>query len=262
MNRHLVGHLAAAVVTSALGATVWAQISLQPTPPPAVTAESESWYQNGGPISLGGNLYYPAGATIHFLRNEMVRTGTYGNVALYARTTLEPGSIVFVPLPGGLMRPYERRRSGDLAGTIGSTAPSFVVSLPAAETNPSILQAPAPPTGVPVGTTGFIPTEPGPAQETDAQAVTDAPVGTVGALMTPTRIQTLRRPIGLNAVFVDFQGSRWFAAGPAVEFSADRFTRLGEHMGFRVYQDRGAAGVIYLAMLQGTPGLVTPYRKR
>src|SRR4051812_12870816 len=107
MNKHLVGHLAAAVLTSALGATVWAQISLQPTPPPAVTADGESWYQNGGPISLGGNLYYPAGATIHFLRNEMVRAGTYGNVPVYVRTTQEPGSIVFVPLPGGLMRPYE-----------------------------------------------------------------------------------------------------------------------------------------------------------
>ena len=262
MKTHLAGHMAAAAFATALGSTVWAQISLQPTPRPAVTAENESWYQNGGPISFRGNLYYPAGPTIHFLRNEMVRAGTYGIVPLYIRTTWEPGSIVFVPLPGGVMRPYERRRSGDLAGTVGSTAPSFVVSLPSAETNPSIFQAPAPPTGVPVGTTGFIPTEPAPLPSDAVETVAATPVATLGPPIRPPRLQTALRPVGLNAVFVDFQGARWFAAGRAVEFSPDRFSRIGEYQGFGVYQESGATRVIYLAPLQGTPGLVAPYRRR
>jgi hypothetical protein len=263
MRIPLKGYVAALVLTTALGATLGAQITLQPTPPPAVTAENESWYQGGGPILLGGNLYYPAGAITHFLRNEMKRTGTYGNVPIYIRTTQEPGSIVYVPLPGGVMKPYERRRSGDLAGTVGSSAPSFVVSLPAAETNPSILQAPAPPTGVPVGTTGFIPSQPSPVPEGESRTETlPSPVGTIGPLMTPTRIQTIRRPVGLNAVFVEFQGTRWFSAGPAVEYVTDRFTPIGEHRGFTVYQQKGQPRVIYLALLPGAAGLVAPYRLR
>ncbi len=213
------------------------------------------------PISWGGNLYYQAGAIIHFVRNEMVRAGTFGDVAIYIRTTQEPGSIIYVPLAGGLMRPYERRRSGDLAGTVGSSAPSFVVSLPAAENAASTLQAPSPPTGVPVGTTGFIPTEPAP----EPPAVTSAAVGTTGPVtMSParTRMQTVQRPVGLNAVFVVFQGARWFSAGPAIEYSADRFTPIGEHHGFTVYLQKGQPGVIYLALLPGTPGLVAPYKGR
>ena len=261
MGKQLARHAAVLVLTAALGSTVRAQISLQPTPPPSVTAENESWYQNGTAIQYGGNLYYPAGAITHFLRNEMVRTGTYGNVPIYIRTTQEPGSIIYVPLAGGLVRPYERPRTGDLAGTVGSTAPSFVVSLPSENPSMDLLKAPSPPTGVPVGTTGFIPTEP--AAEPPAPA--PEPVGTTGPVMLSparTRIQTVQRPVGLNTVFVDFQGARWFSAGPAIEYSPDRFTPIGEHLGFPVYQLKGEPGVVYLALLQGTTGLVAPYKSR
>lgn len=259
MRKPLAGHVAVLVLTAALGITARAQISLQPTPPPAVTAENESWYQNGTPILYGGNLYFPAGAITHFLRNEMVRTGTYGAVPIYIRTTQEPGSIIYVPLAGGLVRPYERPRTGDLAGTVGSTAPSFVVSLPSENPSMDLLKAPSPPTGVPIGTTGFIPAEPAP----EPPAAVPEPVGTAGPLSPArTRIQTVQRPVGLNTVFIDFQGARWFSAGPAVEYSADRFTPIGEHRGFAVYQQKGQPGVIYLALLPGTPGLVGPYKSR
>jgi hypothetical protein len=80
--------------------------------------------------------------------------------------------------------------------------------------------------------------------------------------MTRTRIQTVQRPVGLNAVFVEFQGTRWFSAGSAVEYSPDRFTPIGEHRGFTVYQQTGQPGVIYMALLPGTPGLVAPYKSR
>lgn len=127
-----------------------AQIQLQPTPPPFVVADLEPWYVDGRPITHAGNIYYPAGAQMHFNGNEMVRSGFFQGVPLYSRTTLEPYSTVFVPLSGGLMQPYERRRSGDIAGTVGSTAPSFPVVLPAEEANRDefgvTLQAPGPPT--------------------------------------------------------------------------------------------------------------------
>src|SRR5947208_1010689 len=99
----------------------------------------------------------------------MIRTGDFLGIPLYARTTIEPYSVVFVPIGGGMLQPYERRREGELAGTVGSSAPSFPVAL---SSDSSIdahaygLQAPAPPMlgppepecqlcDLPVGTTGM-----------------------------------------------------------------------------------------------------------
>ena len=248
-----------------------AQISLQPTALPETTAETEDWYLSGAPISWGGNLYYPAGPISHFLRNEMVRTGTYERTPLYVRTTQEPGSIVYVPLPGGLVRPYERRRAGSLAGTVGSTVPSFPIVLPSAEARPTerMLRGPAPPTGVPVGTMGFG-TSAQPARTTVAPAArTPAGVaGTSGAAGGPpgepntTPLQSAQRPIGLNNIFLHFQNVRWFSAGAAVEFTADRFTHTGEYHGFSVFAQNDRRDVIYVSPVPGAPGLLAPYKAR
>ena len=91
--------------------------------------------------------------------------------------------------------------------------------------------------------------------------------GTTGRrpVQTPparTRVQTVQRPVGLNAVFIQFQGARWYAAGPAIEYSANRFTRIGEHRGFNVYQENGKPGLIYLSLLNGGAGMVAPYKTR
>ena len=264
----LSSRMPAAVFTLAMLASssaAWAQISLQSTPAPTVTAENEAWYQSGGPIAYGGSIYYPAGAAIHFVRDEMVRTGMFGNVPVYVRTTQEPGSVIYVPLAGGVMRPYERRRTGDLAGTSGSSAPSFVVSLPAEAATADVPQAAAPPTGVPHAQTGT------PAAPTAIQAVPALPAAAAGTsgrrvtVRTPparTRVQTVQRPTGLNAVYIQFKGERWYAAGPAVELAADRFTRIGEHGGFAVYEEKGRPGLIYLSLLNGGGGLVAPYKTR
>ena len=45
-----------------------AQVSLQSTPPPTVTAENEPWYSSGGPVTFAGSVYYPSGPVTHFLR--------------------------------------------------------------------------------------------------------------------------------------------------------------------------------------------------
>jgi hypothetical protein len=270
MTKKLAGLLGAATLTMLCSAALMAQVA---SAPPTITAENETWYLSGGPVSLNGGVYYPAGAVIHFVRNEMVRTGILGNTPVYVRTTQEPGSIIYVPLAGGLMRPYERRRSGELAGTSGSSAPSFVVALPAAETAETALaglQAAVPPTGapVPVGTTG-VAAPAAAASEVSAPAPSvPSPVGTSGLMQVSanrpvrTRIETAQRPVGLNNVFIEFQNARWFAAGPAVEFSSSRFTRVGEHRGFAVYQESGRTGTIYLSLLDGAPGLLAPYKTR
>jgi hypothetical protein len=260
------------VLAFSVTSSATAQIASRPTPPPTVTAENEPWYLSGEPVFFNGNIYYAAGPVSHFLRNEMVLAGIYGNSPIYTRTTREPGSIIYVPLAGGLVKPYERRRSGDLAGTSGSTAPSFRVVLPAEEASQTVvgaIRAPAPPTGVPVGTFSVTPMA-------SASIVATAPVpepgptpaGTTGAIsISPsfparTRVETVQRPVGLNNVFIQFDGARWFAAGPAVEFSSDRFLVAGEHLGFTVYRERDRSDVVYLSLLPGSPGLVAPYRKR
>jgi hypothetical protein len=75
-------------------------------------------------------------------------------------------------------------------------------------------------------------------------------------------VQTVQRPVGLNNVFVEYEHVRWFAAGPAVEFSAQRFSRVGELRGSGVFQESGRPDVIYLPILTGTTELLTPYRRR
>ena len=94
------------LLTSLLAvAPVAAQVQSRPTDLPIVTADNESWYVNREPIQFAGDLFYPAGATVFFNGNTMVRSGHYNGVPLYADTTLEPYSVVYVPLERGLMQP-------------------------------------------------------------------------------------------------------------------------------------------------------------
>ena len=104
-------------------------MTIRGTRPPAVTAELAPWYVNGSPITFAGHFYYPAGPRVHFLPFEMVRSGDFLGIPLYSRTTIEPYSVIFIPVGGGMMQPFERRREGELAGTEGSSAPSFPVAL-------------------------------------------------------------------------------------------------------------------------------------
>src|SRR5262249_35098962 len=124
-----------------------AQIQSRPTDAPIVTANNESWYLNRESVQFAGDLYYPAGATVFFNGNQMVRSGNYNGVPLYTDTTLEPFSIVYVPLEHGLMQPYERVRQGSLAGTTASRPPSFPVA--ATPTTTSLPEAAAAPTAPP-----------------------------------------------------------------------------------------------------------------
>jgi hypothetical protein len=280
-------HRAAAILLSltfgVLLAPRGAHAQAAPEEPPALTtAENETWYISGAPIAFGGAVYYPSGPVSHFVRSEMVLAGMFERVPIYRRTTQEPGSLVYVPLPGGLVRPYERRRSGELAGTTGSTAPSFPVMLPAEE---ALVSTSAPPDvpAVPqaVGTSGFMYGALDRArgiQQASAEEPVSAlgravpePSGTMGRVAplapgTPAggagTLRTAQRPVGLNGVFIQFEGARWFAAGPAVEPSPGRFARAGEHRGFPVYRQEGDPDAIYVAHVAGAPGLLVPYRTR
>jgi hypothetical protein len=212
------------------------QILSQPTPVPVLTADSERWYLTGEPITYAGAFYFPAGAQVFFNANEMVRSGFYMGVPLYSRTTLEPYSVVFVPLARGRMQPYERRRTGDLAGTAGSTAPALTAGTPDFRFTDFSPESAGPPASL-SGTTASVP----------------HPAATKG---TRTRIGPPSR--GINAVFVDFNGRRWYRAGDAVPFDGTTMTEVGRRGTFPVYSDPAYPARIYIPVTAGST-VLTPY---
>jgi hypothetical protein len=234
-----------------------AQVDYRETPAPLVTAERESWYLAGEPVMYAGQIYYPAGPQVHFRANEMVRSGFYMGIPLYTRTTIEPYSIVYLPLSGGLMQPYERRRAGDIAGTVGSTTPSFPVVRSSEERGGPLDQAPAPPIqsaeiyelGTPVGTVGR------------GAAAEPPDTGTEPAIPAPA-ISPERRARTANGLFVPFDGKRWFSDGPAVAFEPSHLRRIGEYRGFPVYADRRRPGTIFIPVTRDAGSLVARYSLR
>src|SRR5262245_46448866 len=104
-----------------------AQVYSLPTQPPLVSAANTPWYASGDPVFFAGNFYYPTGPTVFFDGNVMVRSGIFQGVPLFTDTTLEPYSMIFLPVGGNVMRPYERLRNGELTGTVGSKLPSFPI---------------------------------------------------------------------------------------------------------------------------------------
>lgn len=242
------------------------QMNMQPTRPPLVTAENERWYQAGEPLMFAGNIYYPAGAAIHFNANEMIRSGSYRGIPVYSRTTIEPYSVVFVPIAGGLMQPYERPRTGDLAGTSGSSASALPVAVGSAGVDSySSLQAPAPPAigAALVDEYSVSPlTHPDSSErrvwEPDAR---DPSVGTSGEFAGPQPPLPIR-PGAANGIFVEFENRRWFSSGPPVALNSRRLTRIGQFHDFPVYatRSRGPA-TIYIPVARGMDA-VAPFSKR
>ncbi len=238
-----------------------AQVFQLPTPVPQVTAANADWQIRGDAIFFAGDFYYPTGPTVFFDGNVMVRTGIYQGTPLYADSTLEPYSMVFVPIGRNVMRPYERRRTGTLAGTTGSHPPSFPIEKNgerdlAAFAGVEIPPPPGAEPGVvpesarPVGTTGIIATRVAPAA---------SPV--VPRATTRNYIESIPRPRSTAGIWLQYNGTRWYSAGAAVPYANSQFTQVGSYRGFPVYEKRGgSAREIYIPSVQG--GLLAPYQRR
>ncbi len=238
-----------------------AQVYMRPAEPPKVTAAGASWQINGEPVLFAGDFYFPAGATVFFDGNVMARSGTYRGVPLYTDATLEPHSVVFVPIGGKLMRPYERKRAGELAGTEGSRAPSFP---PQRDVEASV-----------ASDTADIQTPPLRSVATAGVPESDRPVGTGGSIVpTPARsavtapierrsrrsaIETIPAPRSNAGVWIEFGGARWHSAGRAVTYSPERFTPIGSYHGLVVYRDASDPSLIYVPAVEDGP--LAPYRQ-
>ena len=256
--------LLTALAMAASESAARAQIRLQPTPAPTVTAETESWYQAGEPIVFAGNYYYPAGPAIHFLANEMVPTGSYRGIQLYSRTTIEPYSVVFVPVAGGLMQPYERRRAGELAGTTGSSAPSFPVEIPSAFGTPPVIQAQGPPFVETKMSNEYVAQPRGAVDvEPVAQGAPSADsIGTIGRLSAAPRPKPVGRP-SANGIFVEFDHARWYASAPPRELDSANLRRIGEWHGFPVYTTRSRGeSTIYIPVTEGSDAYAAYSKKK
>jgi hypothetical protein len=113
-------------------------------------------------------------------------------------------------------------------------------------------------------------TEPPLVSEIARPQIVSAP-STVGAVGTagpeastppsPTRIESIPAPVGLQGVFITYDGATWRLAGEAVKLSADRFVHIGDYRGFPVYHERtGNDNLIWVSVVDDGP--VAPYSKR
>ena len=245
------------------GATAAAQVTWQPTPPPVVTAENETWYRAGDPIEWSGDLYYPAGPPVFFNRYQMVRAGSYRGIPLYTDTTQTPYSFVLVPIGGDRLQPYERLRGGALAGTTGTSAPSFPTEVGGEGDNLAAQierQAPGPAMMARAYDVG-----PPPETTSTTQAVgTTGRVTVAGSaasrsLALPGRIDSAIPPRGVNGIWVNYNGARWFESGMAAAFDERTFTPVGTYNCFTVYERRRDPSTIYI---ESTPGRLAPYKRR
>ncbi|HTM04949.1 MAG TPA: hypothetical protein VL173_15680 [Vicinamibacterales bacterium] len=257
------------VALLALSTPAVAQIQSRAADPPIVTAAHETWYVQGDPVQLDGNTFIRAGAAQFFDGDRMVRSGSFMGIPIYVDTTLEPGSVVFVPIGRGLMQPYERPRTGTLAGTTGSRSPSFPIDIVRHED--ALPEAPISPTNV------VAPGEP-------ATAATREPgaVGTIGIASSPpavslaatvdertspspaaraTRVPTLVDPAAIRQhIWVEYRGNKWVPAGTPLTLRSDEFAATGNLGGITVYARAGTNDdVIYLP---APGGRVVPYKRK
>lgn len=214
------------------------------TPPPPVTAQYADWQFSDQPIVVNSLVYHPTRETRFFDGKIMAQIGVYERVPVYADVTLEPHSVIYVPVGRNLMRGYERRREGEIAGTVGSRTPAFPVDIPS-----SIQPRPEPlPTPIATPPSAALP----PIERIE-------PVSAPRSI--PTRIESIPPPTGPNGVWLSYNGERWYNRGSATTFDPNRFTKIGDYRGFSVYRDeRGRADEIWVAVVKDGP--VAPYTRR
>jgi hypothetical protein len=240
-----------------------AQVYLWQTPAPVVTAAPAAWRTSGEPIFYVGHLYYPTGPTEYFDGQVMSRTGNYKGVPLYENRTLEPYSVVFVPIGRNLMRPYERKREGELVGTVGSRTPSFPIQRDVEISSLMGYEAPL----VEVADGGHVSRR---AQWDWPETVVEVEAPPLAPLATRAAAPGTALALNGNApardttnagAIVQFEGARYFSSGKAQVNNPERFTRVGESGGAAVYREvNGDAQTIYVESVPG--GALAPYTRR
>jgi hypothetical protein len=199
-----------------------------PSEPVRPAATSADWQSSGAPLLFGGSAYYPSGPTVFFNGSVMVRSGSFEGVPIYIDATREPSNVVYVPVTGGQMRPYERRRADQIADT--------VVPSPAPPPKPAEPE-------IPVATPGL----PQQGSLTGPSAVR------AGAAARPAVVESIPRAYANRGIWIEFGGRIWLASGAAGPYWPGRFDQIGSYHGFPVYQESGHTDQIYVPSVQGGP---------
>lgn len=231
------------VLAMSLSAVAQAQVIWQPTPAPLVTAENTSWFSRGEPVRWNGDLYYPTRPVQQFNQYQMVRTGSFNGIPLYMDPMVEPGRLVFVPLPGGLVQPYERTRPGETL-VVSDSIPQ-APSAPSRASAYDLLAVPAPVSVAPLRALS------------EPMAVGTS--GRTAAPAAPRPVSSLNPPSGVNGIWVNYDGRRWFLAGKAIDYDAATLAEVGTYHGWSVYTRNGSRSTIYIPT---TPGRLAPYTAR
>jgi len=239
-----------------------AQVYQLPTPAPVVTGAEASWRGTGQPIYYAGAVYYPSGPTEFFDGQIMARTGLVDGVPVYENKTLEPWSVVLVPVGRNLMQPYERRRSGPLTGTVGSRMPAQPIQrdVELSVANDSLRDGDV--AGFPLAPTSR-------AQwtwPTPRPAAAAAPaLGPQSRNATPSSVPVIRavpRRETTNAgVYVDFAGAHYYSSGKVVTHDEAKYTKIGELGGASVFREvSGSEKTIHVEVVADGP--LAPYTRR
>jgi hypothetical protein len=65
------------------------------------------------------------------------------------------------------------------------------------------------------------------------------------------------------SIFVEFDGTRWYMAGPAEPIDTAGMRRLGSYSGVPVWAKPSADdGIIYVPVMQGGGSLAVPYSRK
>jgi len=236
MRRHIIAVVALMAVLCAQSAD--AQALQAQTPAPEVNAATATWQIENEPIVVAGLTYYPTRETRLFDSQVMMQVDVYRGVPIYADSSLEAFTIVYVPLSRDRMRTYERPHDPNFAASSGRGAVVPPAGIAAAIEEQT-----------PVGTAGTIVTPP------------PEPVSGPEQRRRRSSIESIPRPRESGGIWIPYAGARWYNAGAAMPYSPDRFVQIGTYHGFPVYRDRTAReNRIWIPAVDG--GLLTPYVKR
>lgn len=231
-----------------------AQVFQFKTPEPEVTAASADWQVNSEPIIVGGLIFSPARETRFFDGEIMAQVGAYRGVPVYADVTELPWGTVYVPVGRNLMRAYVRTGEAG-TGLTGTGMPSGGIPS-GVGTSGTLL--------TPMSSTAPIPTPEPEVSLSGGDLSVNIPPLT--ALTRPARVESIPHPKGINGVWVEYEGARWYSDGPAVALATGRFSRIGEYQGFPVYRAQGGGGnEIWIAVVNSenaTDVPVAPFAKR
>jgi hypothetical protein len=205
------------------------------SPPPVIDAAAADWQVDSQLMLFAGLAYAPTREFRLFDAQVMTQIGVFKGVPIYADPTLEPWSVVYVPVGRDRMRTYSRVR--EVAADARVATDAITVAGAGAIGTASMIVPSAPREAVPAPVADHVAPRPARAAE----------------------IRTQRRTDG---VWLEFQGRRWYSDGEAVSYSADRFIPVGDYHGFPVYRDNTSkqSDVIWVSSVQDGP--LAPYVKR